>query len=99
MLFYLPMTVDIDECATDNAGCGQICVNLTGSYECKCNAGYLLAEDAHACTGKTFQYMDEIQSHNLACLVHSVPQLYLLSRIYLSRGGIACLKGIVVYYS
>ena len=83
------MTLDIDECATDNGGCDQVCVNLPGSYECKCNAGYLLAEDAHTCNGKTFQYMGKMQSHNLACLVHSIPLLYLLSRIYLSKGRIA----------
>ena len=47
MLFF----IDIDECATDNGDCSQVCVNKPGSYECKCNAGYVLADDMKTCTG------------------------------------------------
>ena len=43
--------IDIDECATANGGCDQICVNKPGSFECKCNAGYLLADDKKTCNG------------------------------------------------
>jgi len=34
--------LDVDECLTDNGGCGQAeCINLTGTYQCgDCNAGY-----------------------------------------------------------
>ena len=35
---------DIDECATDNGGCGDnvttICTNAIGSFSCACVAGY-----------------------------------------------------------
>jgi len=33
---------DIDECATNKGGCGQHCLNNHGSFECDCDAGYLL---------------------------------------------------------
>jgi fibulin 1/2 len=32
--------LDIDECLTNNGGCGQKCVNLPASYECACHGGY-----------------------------------------------------------
>ncbi|XP_068712588.1 uncharacterized protein [Montipora foliosa] len=33
---------DIDECATNNGGCGQNCLNNHGSFECDCDAGYVV---------------------------------------------------------
>lgn len=32
---------DIDECATDNGLCVQICVNSIGAYRCACEPGYV----------------------------------------------------------
>ena len=43
---------DIDECVVDNGGCNQICVNKPGSFECKCEPGYLLSDDGKTCVGK-----------------------------------------------
>ncbi|MGI4458269.1 hypothetical protein ACR2WA_25390 [Klebsiella pneumoniae] len=41
---------DIDECADgSNGGCAHVCTNTDGSYECSCNAGYVLNADGHAC--------------------------------------------------
>lgn len=34
--------VDINECAKNNGGCDQKCVNSPGSYSCSCNTGYQL---------------------------------------------------------
>lgn len=31
---------DIDECAVNNGGCSQNCVNMDGSYMCECSEGY-----------------------------------------------------------
>ena len=31
---------DIDECAVNNGGCSQICVNGEGGYMCECSEGY-----------------------------------------------------------
>ena len=49
--FIFCAILDINECATDNGECDQICVNKQGSYECKCNNGYLLADDKKTCKG------------------------------------------------
>ena len=45
---------DIDECAVDNGGCSQICVNKPGSHECQCQDGYLLGDDGKLCNGKNY---------------------------------------------
>jgi len=34
--------VDVNECAKENGGCDQKCVNSPGSYSCSCNSGYEL---------------------------------------------------------
>ena len=33
----------------DDGGCDQICSNTKGSYNCRCKAGYYLADDEHTC--------------------------------------------------
>ena len=43
---------DINECQTNNGGCGQICNNTDGSFECSCNQGYSLSSDSTNCIGK-----------------------------------------------
>ncbi|EGV99262.1 Tolloid-like protein 2 [Cricetulus griseus] len=40
---------DKDECAKDNGGCQQECVNTFGSYLCRCGNGYRLHENGHDC--------------------------------------------------
>ena len=47
---YLVLT-DINECATANGGCDQICINKPGSFECQCKPGYALGLDGKTCTG------------------------------------------------
>ena len=42
---------DVNECIDNNAGCDHTCVNIPGSYYCKCNSGYELHMDKHNCTG------------------------------------------------
>lgn len=34
--------VDINECAKNNGGCDQKCLNSAGSYSCSCNTGFEL---------------------------------------------------------
>lgn len=42
--------IDINECAIDNGGCEQKCVNLDGSSYCKCDEnGFILASDQKHC--------------------------------------------------
>ncbi|XP_065361429.1 fibrillin-2 isoform X2 [Calliphora vicina] len=40
--------VDIDECSEGTSGC-EMCVNIEGSYECTCPAGFDLADDEKTC--------------------------------------------------
>lgn len=41
--------VDIDECATLNGRCSQLCSNSIGSYRCSCNTGFQLSRDEKTC--------------------------------------------------
>ncbi|KFW90964.1 Epidermal growth factor-like 7, partial [Phalacrocorax carbo] len=42
---------DVDECAGQSHGCGQLCIiiNTAGSYHCACRDGFSLAADDKAC--------------------------------------------------
>ncbi|KFP55191.1 Epidermal growth factor-like 7, partial [Cathartes aura] len=40
---------DVDECAGQSHGCGQLCINTAGSYRCACQDGFGLAADNKAC--------------------------------------------------
>ena len=46
--------VDINECERKEHNCSQFCDNLSGGFECKCEAGYLLQGDGANCTGMLF---------------------------------------------
>ena len=43
------MLLDIDECATNNGGCSDRCVNVPSSYQCTCPEGYSLMDDWLTC--------------------------------------------------
>lgn len=47
--FALCLRADVDECSEGNGGCQQICVNMMGSYECRCREGFLLSDNQHTC--------------------------------------------------
>ncbi len=46
---HTTLLVDVDQCATANGGCDQVCVNIPGLYTCGCNAGYILSIDGVTC--------------------------------------------------
>ena len=39
---------DVDECAIEKP-CGQLCINLPGSYRCHCRTGFQLQQDGQSC--------------------------------------------------
>ncbi|KAH3801287.1 matrilin-2-like isoform X2 [Dreissena polymorpha] len=41
--------IDINECATHNGQCDQICTNSLGSYSCSCGPGFVLAYGSRSC--------------------------------------------------
>ena len=45
------VSLDIDECSSNNGGCAQVCTNTPGSYTCGCNPGYELDGDGLSCNG------------------------------------------------
>ena len=50
ILYIFPK--DINECATNNGGCSQVCTDNEGSFVCSCNTGYELDADGTTCNGK-----------------------------------------------
>ncbi|XP_019620809.1 PREDICTED: P-selectin-like [Branchiostoma belcheri] len=57
-----PTCTDINECSISNGGCGQICTNTFGSFQCSCRIGYTLNSDGFACDD-----VDECASANGDC--------------------------------
>ena len=51
-VMYDSKCIDVDECATGNATCQQICSNIPGSYQCSCFPGYLYNNVNETCEGK-----------------------------------------------
>lgn len=41
--------LDEDECAVNNGGCNQVCLNRPGNFSCECRHGYVLASDGFSC--------------------------------------------------
>jgi hypothetical protein len=41
---------DVNECATSNDGCAQICTNFVGGFNCSCNPGFFLDANRRTCT-------------------------------------------------
>ena len=46
--------IDIDECATNNGGCAQICTNTNPSFVCSCDMRHILAADNLTCEGNNY---------------------------------------------
>ena len=49
------LIIDINECATNNGGCDQYCINSVGSYSCECADGYKRSGiEMNFCEGKVY---------------------------------------------
>jgi len=57
----VPQCIDVDECSTGKANCGQTCINTDGGYKCDCQAGYSVNNDG------TCSDIDECSSNNGNC--------------------------------
>ena len=57
-MYYL----DINECKTlDKCGKNSVCINVPGSYRCRCNKGY--TEDNGVCVGLYYITPYTIRNH------------------------------------
>lgn len=50
--FFFDSISDINECAVNNGGCQQTCVNTVGSYFCRCASNYTLHINGRDCVGR-----------------------------------------------
>ena len=48
---------DINECATNNGRCSQLCLNTEGSYICDCYPGYEFGSNNHTCSGRSTTFL------------------------------------------
>uniref|UniRef100_A0A8C7FSJ0 Signal peptide, CUB and EGF-like domain-containing protein 3 n=1 Tax=Oncorhynchus kisutch TaxID=8019 RepID=A0A8C7FSJ0_ONCKI len=76
--------VYVDECSEGNGGCQQICVNMMGSYECRCREGFFLSDNQHTCIQRPKEGTKEgptcmDKNHGCAHICRETP-----------KGGIAC---------
>ena len=55
--FILLHKIDVDECATNNGGCGHYCTNTIGSFVCSCYTGYTLHGNERSCLGELKPYI------------------------------------------
>ncbi|CAH3190299.1 unnamed protein product, partial [Porites lobata] len=80
--------IDVNECATNNGGCDQICNNTKGSYECKCRSGFLLSSDKHKCNGRDLPQLNNRERKSLRkqsySRKHSNIVFYLRVSVYMS---------------
>lgn len=54
----------MDECAIEKP-CGQLCINLPGSYRCHCRTGFQLQQDGQSCRRNGEYAKREIQNKTL----------------------------------
>lgn len=47
-----PTLIDVNECAVNNGGCSEECINLQGSFRCKCGIGKALGRNSVTCEGQ-----------------------------------------------
>ena len=71
---------DVNECAVNNGGCGQICNDTTPGYFCSCYSGYQLLLDGINCTSECW--------HNVCAAVWSLHLITHNSTMHVSCASI-----------
>ena len=57
MVINPPLFTDINECATNNGGCSQVCLNSEANYSCDCYSGYGLGPNNYTCNGMSTTHL------------------------------------------
>ena len=88
MIINPPLFTDINECATNNGGCSQLCLNTEGSYSCDCYPGYELGPNNHTCKGNStlHVYMFPHMQFNDTCNNYDYTSYIDTSTKYSNRG-------------
>ena len=73
---YYCLTSDIDECAVDNGGCDETCINTNGSYSCQCNSGLKLLSDKKSCGCEQKGLLITFSLLVVYIFVHSIQRLH-----------------------
>ena len=55
-LHHYYLSTDRDECADNNGGCSDGCVNFLGGYKCLCPTGLELDRTGKMCKGNIFKF-------------------------------------------
>lgn len=69
--YILKQFPDINECATSNGNCTQVCTNTVGSYYCSCMTGYTLNSNGQTCDGRFFYMTAAIMVSLLQTLMNA----------------------------
>lgn len=51
LILFVLFGTDIDECASNNGGCDQVCKNDHAVFRCECYQGFSLDENGNSCNG------------------------------------------------
>ena len=43
--------LDVEQCAVNNGGCQQRCIEQDSGFECSCYSGFVLNNDGITCSG------------------------------------------------
>nr|XP_031537080.1 signal peptide, CUB and EGF-like domain-containing protein 2 isoform X2 [Vicugna pacos] len=72
--------LDVDECLENNGGCQHTCVNVMGSYECRCKEGFFLSDNQHTCIHRSEEGLSCMnKNHGCSHICKEAP-----------RGNVAC---------
>ncbi|VFV23225.1 signal cub and egf-like [Lynx pardinus] len=72
--------LDVDECLENNGGCQHTCVNVMGSYECRCKEGFFLSDNQHTCIHRSEEGLSCMnQNHGCGHICKEAP-----------KGSVAC---------
>lgn len=51
------MPLDHDECQDTGMCTNGHCINMNGSFRCKCNDGYILSPSKNTCIGEIYTFI------------------------------------------
>ncbi|KAM4797488.1 signal peptide, CUB and EGF-like domain-containing protein 1 isoform 5-T5 [Rhinophrynus dorsalis] len=74
-IFPIKASQDLDECVEGNGGCQQMCVNMMGSYECRCREGFFLSDNQHTCIQRPEEGLNCMdKNHGCAHICRETPK-------------------------